>query len=206
MIKFQRAWAMPNKRTFKIKPIEDWITRCMIDEIGINWVPQCLRSYMSVFKGANTKTGWIDPFAGDCEVEGGPFFCRETNDLNPKNGAQFCLPAIKYLRGKESASVDGVFFDPPYSPRQNAMKVSDVRSRSRTPSQSSGVTAKRRLPVWSSLVDMSSALVGTVVASDLVSALKSNLYFWSLMVGGTTTQSVFYNKKLAMFHKVCNIG
>mgnify|MGYP003624182470 CR=1 FL=1 len=118
MIKFQRAWAMPNKRTFKIKPIEDWITRCMIDEIGINWVPQCLRSYMSVFKGANTKTGWIDPFAGDCEVEGGPFFCRETNDLNPKNGAQFCLPAIKYLRGKESASVDGVFFDPPYSPRQ----------------------------------------------------------------------------------------
>ena len=114
-IQFFRAWAMPNKRTFTIKPIEDWMVRCMIDEIGMDedfvhnggdWLRMSDHPY------------WVDPFAGDCKVTPGPFFWRETNDLNPKNGAQFRRPAIKYLRGVESASVDGVFFDPPYSPRQ----------------------------------------------------------------------------------------
>lgn len=119
MLKFQRCWAMPNKRTFKIKPIEEWMVRCMIDEIGM--AEDFVHSYGWLYNTGHPY--WIDPFAGDCTYAtrcklGGPFHWRETNDLNPKNGAQFCLPAITYLRGKESASVDGVFFDPPYSPRQ----------------------------------------------------------------------------------------
>ena len=117
MLKFQRAWAMPNKRTFMIKPIENWITRCMIDEIGMDETFVKEGFIWSVFEDEENPF-WIDPFAGDCCITPGPFFWRETNDLNPKHDAVFCEPAIEYLRNNDTASVDGVFFDPPYSPRQ----------------------------------------------------------------------------------------
>jgi len=67
----KRLWAMPNKRTFTIKPIKELILRYK--------------------KGLN----WIDPFQY-------PF----TEDI------------LIQLDRVKSNSVDGVLFDPPYSPRQ----------------------------------------------------------------------------------------
>ena len=66
-----RKWAMPNKRTFTIKPISEII--CKYKKDGL----------------------WLDPF---------PFPYKED--------------ALKYLSTFEDNCVDGVLFDPPYSPRQ----------------------------------------------------------------------------------------
>ena len=86
MIKFDRAWAMPNKNTFTIPPITN-----LIDSFGISWV---------------------DPFPD-------PY----------KEDALLCLS--RYQRN----TVDGVLFDPPYSPRQlkecyesNGMCLHDTKS------------------------------------------------------------------------------
>lgn len=85
-----RVWAMPNKWTFTIKPIKDLIFR-HISSGGI---------------------GWIDPYAG----ENSPAEIK--NDLNPERNTQFHLDALDFLRTFKDKSVDGVLFDPPYSPRQ----------------------------------------------------------------------------------------
>lgn len=66
-----REWAMPNLRTFTIKPIADIIKRYRIGDI------------------------WLDPF---------PYPYRED--------------ALIYLNNFADSTVDGVLFDPPYSPRQ----------------------------------------------------------------------------------------
>ena len=82
-----RIWAMPNKWTFKIKPINILINKYCID-----------------FKN------WIDPFAGMTSP------AEITNDLNPKSCAKYNMKALdfaKMLDGK----YDGVLFDPPYSGR-----------------------------------------------------------------------------------------
>lgn len=71
-IGFKHIFAMPNKRTFSIKPIHQLIS----DEKG--W-------------------DFIDPF---------PFTEKIQRD------------ALDYLMSIKSNSVDGVLFDPPYSPRQ----------------------------------------------------------------------------------------
>lgn len=93
-----RKWAMPNKDTFSIKPIKNWIDRLL--------VVHCVSSMM-------TGT-WIDPF-----VRNSPFkeWCT-TNDLNPEIEADFHTDALEFLKGFDDDSVDGVFYDPPYSPRQ----------------------------------------------------------------------------------------
>lgn len=66
-----RVWAMPNKRTFQIKPIKELIK----DEVGAE--------------------KWLDLF---------PYPFKED--------------ALKVLFTIEDGSLDGVLFDPPYSPRQ----------------------------------------------------------------------------------------
>lgn len=66
-----RAWAMPDLRTFQIKPINQLI----IEE--------------------KTQGIWLDPFT-----------------------YPYTMDALDYLAEFESNSVDGVLFDPPYSPRQ----------------------------------------------------------------------------------------
>jgi hypothetical protein len=66
-----RKWAMPNKRTFSIKPIADIIAK---------------------YKSSGL---WLDPF---------PYPYKQD--------------AIEYLSTIKDSSVDGVLFDPPYSPRQ----------------------------------------------------------------------------------------
>ncbi len=71
MMEIKRKWAMPNKRTFQIKPIKDLIKR------------------------EKTNGLWLDPF---------PYPYKED--------------AISYMVKHKPNTVDGVLFDPPYSPRQ----------------------------------------------------------------------------------------
>lgn len=84
-----RAWAMPNSKTFSIKPIRDIINRYMVEE-GLS----------------------IDPFANESKI------AKITNDLNPNYDTDYHLDALEFLKMFEDNSVDYVLYDPPYSPRQ----------------------------------------------------------------------------------------
>ena len=84
----ERKWAMPNRWTFKIKPIADLLREEM--DGGI----------------------WVDPFAGEHSP------ANITNDLNPERPTMYHMDAIDFLRTFEDNSVDGVLYDPPYSQRQ----------------------------------------------------------------------------------------
>lgn len=88
-IRFERVWAMPNSNTFDIPPI-----RKLIDE------------------EVDTTLLWIDPFANTNRI------ARITNDLNPEYGTQYNMDALDFLKMFDDESVDGVLYDPPYSPRQ----------------------------------------------------------------------------------------
>ena len=88
MIKFDRAWAMPDKWTFKIHPIATLIRRYV-----------------------GNGSGWIDPFAG----ENSP--AEMTNDLNPERPTRFHLHA-KDFASQLTGQFNSVLFDPPYSLRQ----------------------------------------------------------------------------------------
>ena len=79
---------MPNRWTFSIKPIRELLEEEMDNGL------------------------WVDPFAGMLS----PATIR--NDLNPAHPAEYHLEAIDFLKHFDDASVDGVLFDPPYSPRQ----------------------------------------------------------------------------------------
>jgi len=85
----ERAWAMPNKNTFSIKPIK----QLLIEEVD------------------NKSNLWIDPFANNK-------WGNITNDLNPEYDTDYHLDALDFLIYFENESVDGVLFDPPYASRQ----------------------------------------------------------------------------------------
>lgn len=89
-MKIERIWCMPNKWTFKIKPISILLK----EEMNLE------------------KELWIDPFAG----ENSP--AQITNDLNFNKNTIYHLDALEFLKQFKSNSVDGVLYDPPYSPRQ----------------------------------------------------------------------------------------
>lgn len=89
-MQIERVWAMPNKNTFDVPPISHLLTQ----EVG-NGV-------------------WIDPFANKNRV------ASITNDLNPEYGTDYCMDALDFLKMFDDESVDGVLYDPPYSPRQVA--------------------------------------------------------------------------------------
>ena len=90
MCKFSRTWAMPNHNTFTVKPIKEFISNHITDGV------------------------WADPFSRNS-----PFRGRcVTNDLNPEIEADYHMEALEFLKRFADASVDGVLFDPPYSPRQ----------------------------------------------------------------------------------------
>lgn len=76
---------MPNKWTFKIKPIKELLNR-----------------YVKEGKD------WIDPFAG----ENSP--AEITNDLNPKKKTTYHLHALDFAN-KIDGLFKGVLFDPPYN-------------------------------------------------------------------------------------------
>lgn len=85
----ERAWAMPDSRTFRIKPISEFISQIV-----------------------NDGELWIDPFSCGARV------AKVTNDLNPNVDADFHMDALEFLKTFDDNSVDGVLYDPPYSPRQ----------------------------------------------------------------------------------------
>ena len=89
-MKIERKWAIPNKWTFKIKPIAFLLQ----EEKAM---------------GLMREGKWCDPFAGKLS----PADIR--NDLNPENTAEFHLDALEFLRLQKTEDFDGVLFDPPYS-------------------------------------------------------------------------------------------
>ena len=95
-IRIERIWAMPNSRTFEIKPIKELIISEMTDGL------------------------WIDPFANNNK------FAKITNDLNPTFNTDYNLDALDFLKMFDDCSVDGVLYDPPYSPRQVSECYNDV--------------------------------------------------------------------------------
>lgn len=85
-----RGWAMPNHNTFSIKPISILIEKYLI----------------------NGK--WLDPFSRNSPYKNKTI----TNDLNTEFEADYHLEALEFLKQFDDNSIDGVLFDPPYSPRQ----------------------------------------------------------------------------------------
>lgn len=86
-----KEWAMPNKETFKIHPIN-----------------KLLHRYTDNLEGVV-----LDPFSN-----GEKQFCTVNNDLNENIECDYHLDAIEFLRMFKGQSVDMVLYDPPYSPRQ----------------------------------------------------------------------------------------
>jgi len=84
----ERKWSMPNRWTFKIKPIAELINLYTSD-----------------------GKGWIDPFAGKYSP------AEITNDLNPEMQTTYHLEATEFLK-RLKGNFDGGFYDPPYSLRQ----------------------------------------------------------------------------------------
>lgn len=91
-MRIDRFWAMPNKNTFEIPPIAQLIN----DEMA----------------GRESSSLWIDPFANRNKL------ADITNDLNPEFDTDYHLDALEFLKMFEDESVDGILYDPPYSPRQ----------------------------------------------------------------------------------------
>jgi hypothetical protein len=105
MMNITRSWAMPNKSTFSINPIGEFIYNIAVTRL----------------MGVRRPLFIVDPFAGDGQ------YIRDTfskdylflNDLNPeytKLGSN--IDGLLYLQTFKDDSVDIVIFDPPYSPRQ----------------------------------------------------------------------------------------
>lgn len=93
MIQFSREWAMPNSKTFRIKPIKELISK-----------------YKRIAPGEMI----IDPFANDCQE------ASITNDLDTSFDTTYHMDALDFLKLFSDISVDMVLYDPPYSPRQVA--------------------------------------------------------------------------------------
>jgi len=87
-MKFSREWAMPSGNTFSVKPIGNFVKRNITDGL------------------------WIDPFANSNR------YAKITNDLDPQYGTDHNLDALDFLKLFDNESIDGILFDPPYSPRQ----------------------------------------------------------------------------------------
>lgn len=86
----ERAWAMPSRHTFKIKPIAELLER---------YRPKELYS-VDCFAGFNSPA-------------------QVTNDLNPEAPTQYHKEALEFVNENLADNTVGLFiFDPPYSPRQ----------------------------------------------------------------------------------------
>lgn len=96
-IQIERKWAMPNKNTFSIKPIADLLNQ----EINRNLL-------------------WIDPFANSNK------WANITNDLNDVYDTTYHLDCFDFLKLFDDNSIDGILYDPPYSPRQVSESYNNV--------------------------------------------------------------------------------
>lgn len=102
-MKINRAWSMPNSKTFKIKPIKDLIGRYV--------------NYVDLF---NEEIIVADPFANDMSIK--ETFTKKvkyvSNDLDTSYRTDYNLDATDFLKQIATESVDVLLYDPPYSPRQ----------------------------------------------------------------------------------------
>jgi len=114
--KIARAWAMPDANTFSIKPIRDLIARHLTEGV------------------------WLDPFS-----RLSPFRARTiTNDLSPEFDADYHEEAAVFLARFSGVKVDGVLFDPPYSPRQISEAYRGVGREVHTSDTSSAFYGERK--------------------------------------------------------------
>ncbi len=88
---------MPNKNTFEIAPIKQLLE----EEVDLTLL-------------------WIDPFANRNRI------ASITNDLNLEYDTDYHMDALDFLKMFDDESVDGVLYDPPYSPRQVSECYNDV--------------------------------------------------------------------------------
>ena len=89
------VWAMPNKNTFLIPPIN-----------------RLIKKYLDA---SPPDAVWIDPFANESCFNDR---MKYTNDINPAFKTTHHLDALAFLRLQPDNSVDGVLFDPPYTIHQ----------------------------------------------------------------------------------------
>jgi len=87
-MKIYRQWAMPNKNTFSIKPVKEFIERNIFGELI------------------------IDPYANTNKL------ATITNDLDSQFNTDYNLDSIDFLKLFKDNEVDFCLFDPPFSPRQ----------------------------------------------------------------------------------------
>ena len=85
-IAIQKTWAMPNSKTFTIKPIMQFVE----DEVN---------------KGGVI----VDPFANECK------YGTIRNDLNPEFDTDYHMDALQFLQSLDDESADLVLYDPSYS-------------------------------------------------------------------------------------------
>lgn len=106
-IEFNRIFAMPNKNTFSIKPIKEFVEKYTKDKKLI-----------------------VDPFCGNSN------YAHFSNDLNPNINAQYHLTADKFLEKIKEKNIisDLILLDPPYSPRQinECYKISGIKTNIQT--------------------------------------------------------------------------
>lgn len=91
MTEIRKCWAMPNNRTFLIKPIKEFVEQAI-----------------------QGKSVVIDPFANLSK------YGTITNDLNTEYDTTYHLDALEFLKMLPPLSADAVLFDPPYSITQAA--------------------------------------------------------------------------------------
>jgi len=91
-----RVWAMPDKRTFTIKPIAELLDRYVGD-----------------------GKGWIDLFAGSSQL------AEITNDINPNLPAKFHMESEEFMK-RAKRVYKGALFDPPYSLEQMKRSYEDI--------------------------------------------------------------------------------
>ena len=95
-MKIKREWAMPNSKTFKIKPIKELIKRYVKNSDLV-----------------------IDPFANEYSIKN-EIICKQyiSNDIDTSFDTDYHLEAQEFMKLFDDNSVDVVLFDPPYSGRQ----------------------------------------------------------------------------------------
>ena len=97
-MKINREWAMPNSKTFKIKPIKELIKRYIKNSDLV-----------------------VDPFANEYSIKN-EIICKQyiSNDIDTSFDTDYHLEAQEFMKLFDDNSVDVVLFDPPYSSRQVA--------------------------------------------------------------------------------------
>lgn len=90
-------------------------------------------------KYAATGSNWADPFAGQSR------FAKFRNDLNPAHGQPSSVEAADFMTTMNN--LDGVIFDPPYSPTQVRRSYEAMGYKSRSKENPTGGFPKVRAEI-----------------------------------------------------------